>query len=131
MDTEITEYKKLVDPTSIYLMYCKKYSNRYLIKNEETVPLYKFKRADFINRVMSPKIIDFLRLNDPQKPLDNDSKIEKLFKTDNDQMKIFTNLLFHDDRQILMVKTWQKVSMTLKNKNIRIDETYIKNFMNE
>ena len=75
---------------------------------------YKFSRKDLDNHVITNKLYDLLRLQESDfgQTQMSDNEIASMFTTET--IKLFTDVIYIDNRHNLMVKTWQKVSFNCK-----------------
>jgi len=67
---------------------------------------YKFSRRDMENHVVTSKIYELIKLQEAGYGTMKmtDVEIAHLFQTET--MKVFTDILYYDNKHILMAKTW-------------------------
>ena len=120
-------------PETIYLEHCKTYAKQYLEESKIGIENYEFTIEDVEKGVISNKLMEILRLQEAdqtQSQITNEDFTE-MFKTES--LKIFTDIIYYQQKHILCVKTWQKVSFSCKLKNSSHPVTYgklINNKMN-
>lgn len=113
LQNEYYKYVNLIQkPVQIYLDHCRAYAEQNLDKeNSLNIKDYKFGRKDFANHVLSSKIIEAYGLNDDDygpAPIGN-KELSGLLTTTN--IKVYTDIVFVNGFQHLVVKTWQKISV--------------------
>ena len=119
LEEEQKQFKKkdiAQKPTQIFLDHCNQYARKNLIKNELEIRDYQFRYNDIERGLICQEVTDKMKLQNrkgisfkPQTLQDN--AFAKLFRTVS--MKLFTDFIFVDDKQYILVKTWQKIHYDL------------------
>lgn len=101
-------------PVEIYLDHCNQYAKTNLVKNELLINNYQFRKNDFESGLVSQDVLDRMKNQNDMAISKNfnpnmlqDHAFANLFKTET--IKLFTDFIFVDKKQYILVKTWQKV----------------------
>lgn len=95
----------------IYFDMAHKYAQKYMKTSKDMViEDYQITKRDFLNNVISDKLFDYSLKSYSDILKMTDKEIASMFEYDKDkekdQKKLFTDILFVDNKHNMIVKTW-------------------------